>query len=175
MSKAFTKEDDRPEAPVLVRLPSASLPPEAKNYLTPAGFRRLREELDRLMEVDRPRLAAARDQHHARRELEAVDLRIRRLQQSLESAVIVAAPSAPCDQVRFGATVTVRNSTGIESCYRIVGVDDWAWKKGPVVAFMLSDSGLATPASFGLILHTDWMGGDFDRSPDSGEYIVSIS
>jgi transcription elongation factor GreB len=36
----------------------------------------------------------------------------------------VAPPTAPEDRVRFGATVMVRERSGEESCYRIVGVDE---------------------------------------------------
>src|SRR4051794_31592842 len=119
MSKAFTREsDDRPERPRPLRQ-APVLPAGGKNYLTPNGAKRLRDELDRLVEVDRPRLAAARDQEEIGRQLEEVDLRIRHVQRSLESAVMIAVPAAPWDQVRFGATVTVRDSGGLESSYRI--------------------------------------------------------
>src|SRR5262249_49107945 len=56
MSKAFTREsDDVPDVPVRMHSPSA-LPPGAKNYLTPDGERRLREELSRLVQIERPRV-----------------------------------------------------------------------------------------------------------------------
>src|SRR3954451_12361084 len=74
MSKAFTRESDElPEAPVIVRLPSASLPPNAKNYLTPDGCDRLRKELEHSMEVERPRVAALPEAHDSKRQLIALD------------------------------------------------------------------------------------------------------
>ena len=124
MSKAFTREsDDQPERPMLNR-PASSLPAGAKNYFTPAGAQRLREELDRLTQMERPRLAASPDEGEARRELQILDQRIHLLQHSLHSAEVVPPPVGLPDRVRFGATVLVRSSSGEESRYRIVGVDE---------------------------------------------------
>ncbi|MBI3852295.1 MAG: GreA/GreB family elongation factor [Verrucomicrobia bacterium] len=123
MSKAFTREsDDVPDQRVL---PSVSaLPPGAKNYLTPDGARRLREELDRLVNLERPQISATSEDPDAKRRLQMLDQRILHLQQSLESAVVVNPPEVPEDRIRFGATVTVRERNGNESRYRIVGVDE---------------------------------------------------
>ena len=122
MSKAFTREnDDRPERPSAPRSPSA-LPPGAVNYVTPAGAKRLREDLEQMVNVQRPQLASAADEA-SQRKLRELDERIRHRQQSLLAAVVVPAPAGPEDRVRFGATVTVRDRSG-ESQYRIVGVDE---------------------------------------------------
>ena len=131
MSKAFTREsDDAPDEPIPVR-PGAALPPGAKNYLTPDGARRLQEELTRRLEVERPSLAEAvvrADAEETRRlqaqRLQALDQRVRWLQQCLQSAVVTAPPAVTEDRVRFGATVTVRERSGSLSSYRIVGVDE---------------------------------------------------
>lgn len=124
MSRAFVRESDVPQLPELPPLASP-LPPGAKNYLTPAGARRLREELTRLMEVDRPRLASApTDDTDAKRELQILDQRIRYVQESLRTAEIVKNPPGPSDVVRFGTTVTVREAGGAETVYRIGGVDE---------------------------------------------------
>jgi len=109
MSKAFTREtDDLPERPVLKR-PASSLPAGAKNYFTPGGLNILRRELELLMSSPDP--SSVRD-------------RILEIQQSIESAVVVPPPPQPWDQVLFAATVTVRNASGEENAYRIVGVDE---------------------------------------------------
>lgn len=91
------------------------LPPGAKNYLTPNGARRLQSQLDELIqqradETESPRAT--------------IDQRILRLRQSLETAIVTPAPVPPWEQVRFGATVSVRNASGDASQYRIVGVDE---------------------------------------------------
>ena len=124
VSKAFTREsDDDPDLPALRRFPSP-LPPGAKNYLTVDGAKRLHEELERLVQVKHHRVAAAQDDAEAKRQVQMLDQRIRHLQQSLDSAVVVSAPAEPENRVRFGATVTVRNRNAEEMQYRIVGVDE---------------------------------------------------
>lgn len=132
MSKAFTRESD--EAPETRSLPPlrALLPPGAKNYLTPGGARRLQQEL---ADLQRQRAAA---------NPAGLDAKILRLRQSVESAVVVEAPPPPWEQVRFGATVTVRNSDGEETRYRIVGVDEtdldrnWVSWLSPVAKALLN-------------------------------------
>jgi transcription elongation factor GreB len=135
MSKAFTREsDDLPDEPAIRPLPSP-LPPGAKNYLTPDGARRLREELDRLIQVERPGLAASPQDEDAKRSLYVMDQRIRHLQQSLGSAEVVPPPLGPEERVRFGATVTVRERSGAEARYRIVGADETDLDRGWVSWF----------------------------------------
>ncbi|MBI3878467.1 MAG: GreA/GreB family elongation factor [Verrucomicrobia bacterium] len=124
MSKAFTREDD--DAPEFTPAPRpvATLPPGAKNYLTPGGAEKLRAEINRLAEIERPRLAAATDDATAKQQLSALDARVRQLRGILDSAVVAPPPPPPHDQVRFGATVTVREPGGEETSYRLVGVDE---------------------------------------------------
>ena len=142
VSKAFTREsDDAPEMPVRPRRPSP-LPPGAKNYITAGGTQGLREELNRLLDIEQPRLVDSKDDQ-AKRQLQSVNERIEHLQQSLQSAVVVAPPALPDRQVRFGSTVTVRNQRGEESRYRIVGVDetdmdrDWVSWLSPIAKALL--------------------------------------
>lgn len=132
MSKAFTREEDIPD-PTVARRPASVLPPGAKNYLTADGARRLRAELSRLVETERPR-----------GEFSAIDQRIQQLQHSLASAVIVSPPPGPADRVRFGATVTVREPGGETARYRIVGADEsdpdrgWVSWLSPVAKALLN-------------------------------------
>ena len=144
MSKAFTREsDDGPDLPTVSRLVSA-LPPGAKNYLTPAGAKGLRDELDRLMQVERPKAAAGSDVNEVKRRVQLVDQRIRQLEESLQSAEIVPPPAPPWEQVRFGATVRVRDAAGEETNYRIVGVDetdidrDWVSWLSPIARALVN-------------------------------------
>jgi transcription elongation factor GreB len=124
MSKAFTREEtdgpDIPEPPPLV----AVLPAGAKNYITAKGAQSLRDELARLVNTVRPSLAAATENPDAKRQLVSLDQRIHRLEESLQSAEVVAPPEGEASAVRFGATVTIRETNGEESIYRIVGVDE---------------------------------------------------
>jgi transcription elongation factor GreB len=134
MSKAFTREEndgrDIPDLPP----PVSTLPEGARNYMTAAGVQRLRGELAELANEKRPRLADAADDPEAKRQLAMLDQRIRQLEQSLQSAEIVPRPDGMPDTVRFGSTVTVREASGEESTYRIVGVDETDFDRGWVSA-----------------------------------------
>ena len=123
MSRAFVREsDDRPELPIARQ--ASALPAGAKNYFTPGGAARLREELRRLIEVERPTLVVASSDSAVKSQLLALDQRIQQLEESLQSAEIVPPPVDSPDVVRFGATVRVRRDDGEEDTYRIVGVDE---------------------------------------------------
>jgi len=144
MSKAFTREsdDDGQDLPRVSR-PTSALPPGAKNYLTAAGEKGLRAELERLVQVERP-AAALGEEADGRRQLQLLDQRIVHLQESLQSAIVVEPPPQPWEQVRFGASVTVRDRTGSESRYRIVGIDeadvdrDWVSWCSPIARALLN-------------------------------------
>lgn len=122
MSKAFLRESDMPDLPD--RAPPALLPAGAKNYLTPEGAERLRSELTNLIENERPPRVARGMDPDAKREIHDLDQRIRYLEQSLRTAEIVPRPTEETDEVRFGATVAVREPSGETARYRIVGVDE---------------------------------------------------
>jgi transcription elongation factor GreB len=144
MSKAFTRdENEGPEIPDVP--PTASLiAPGEKNYITAQGAQKLRDELQRLVEVTRPELAEARDDPDAKRQLARLDQRIMQLEESLQSAEIVTPPSGALDVVRFGACVTVRESDSSETSYRIVGVDEtdadenWVSWMSPIAKALLN-------------------------------------
>ena len=112
--------------------------PEVKNYITPQGYARLKSELNKLHDVERPDLvktiawAASNgdrsengDYIYGKKRLREIDRRIRFLTKRLESAVIVdPAQQQNRDQVFFAATVTVCDADGIEATYQIVGIDE---------------------------------------------------
>src|SRR6476469_5460749 len=114
MSKAFTRdENEGPEIPDVISTPSI-LAPGAKNYITPEGAQKLREELKRMIEITRPELAGAKDDPDAKRQLARLDQRIMQVEESLQSAEIVS-PSGDTGVARFGASVTVRASDKTET------------------------------------------------------------
>lgn len=113
--------------------------PSGSAYITPAGYRRLRDELDDLWRVKRPavtqsvREAAAQGDRsenaeyiYGKKQLREIDQRVRFLRQRLEALTVV--DSAPSDTARvfFGAWVTLEDVGGQEICYRIVGPDEIA-------------------------------------------------
>jgi transcription elongation factor GreB len=125
VSKAFTKEDGA-DAPVVVP-PRAALPAGVPNYVTPRGLGLLRTELADL-EAQRARLAAPNDDVDRRHRLAVLDRRLADLGARLASAQVVDPRGQPHDEVRFGATVTLRTLAGErpgeERRYTIVGVDE---------------------------------------------------
>ncbi|HEX2852891.1 MAG TPA: GreA/GreB family elongation factor [Opitutaceae bacterium] len=129
MSKAFLREDDL-HAEETSTLPVKLLPQGAKNYMTPAGVERLRIELRDL--ADERTVLAGKTDPEAKRERQKIEQRMRYLQQSLHSAEVVPPPGVATDTVVFGASVTVRDSAGVETRYRIVGVDETDLERGDV-------------------------------------------
>ena len=127
MSKAFTREDDLPETPMLRR--GASLPSGAKNLITPDGEQRLREELSQL-QAARDQLLATKGDPDQPQKLAALEQRALLLDDRLRSASVVQPPATPDDRVRFGAIVSVREPSGAETRYRIVGVDEADFDRG---------------------------------------------
>jgi transcription elongation factor GreB len=124
MSRAFVRESDVPQLPELPPLVSP-LPPGAKNHLTAGGAQRLRDQIARLLDTERPPLVAApAEDVESKHALQLLDQRVRYLQESLRTAVIATPTAGPTDVVHFGATVTVREADGTSTRYRIVGVDE---------------------------------------------------
>jgi len=136
MSKAFTKEPDGDEDEHDVADEVAD-PAGFTNYITPAGYKRLNDELARLWHDDRPKLveiiawAASNgdrsengDYIYGKRKLREIDRRIRFLSKRLDSAVLVDNAGKTHERVYFGATVTVVDESGAERTVSIVGVDE---------------------------------------------------
>jgi len=136
MNKAFVKEsDDDDEIDAAV----PAIPAGSKNYMTPQGHRRLKDELLQLIDVERPEVvrvvswAASNgdrsengDYIYGKRRLREIDRRIRFLTKRLDLAEVVD-PSVHHgnDQVFFGATVTYENQHGEEHTVTIVGIDEF--------------------------------------------------
>jgi len=129
MSKAFLRESDFSE-PAELPSPIATLPPGAKNDLTPDGAERLRAEAMRLLDEERPKWTSSPESSDARQTLQAIDQRVRSLFKSLRTAEVISPPAVSDDHVRFGAFVTVREKTGTELQYRVVGVDEIDLERG---------------------------------------------
>lgn len=135
MSKAFVRESDEDEEELS---PSLSLPSGTKNYITPAGHKRLKDELEHLVKRERPHIveivswAASNgdrsengDYIYGKRRLREIDRRIRFLTKRLEIAEVVdPLRQGNNDQIFFGACITVADASGAESTYTIVGVDE---------------------------------------------------
>lgn len=134
MSKAFTKETDADDE----ELALPALPPGSKNYITPAGYVRLKAELLDLIDNERPKVvdivhwAASNgdrsengDYLYGKKRLREIDRRIRFLTQRMEKAEITD-PTVHHgrDQVFFGATVSYLVDGELERCITIMGIDE---------------------------------------------------
>jgi len=135
MSKAFVKESDDDDD-LEAGLPA--IPAGAKNYMTPQGHQRMKDELLRLIDVERPEVvkvvswAASNgdrsengDYIYGKRRLREIDRRIRFLTKRLDIAEVVD-PSVHhgSDQIFFGATVRYENLAGEAHTVTIVGIDE---------------------------------------------------
>ncbi len=120
-------EEDRP-----------ALPRGVKNYMTPQGYARLKNELTHLLDSERPEVvkvvhwAAGNgdrsengDYIYGKRRLREIDRRIRYLTRRLDNSEVVdPAARGDTEQVFFGATVDYADDEGREHTVTIVGLDE---------------------------------------------------
>jgi transcription elongation factor GreB len=144
MNKAFVKESDGDDEDELQ--PALKLPAGTRNYITPAGHARLKDELEHLVKRERPHVveivawAASNgdrsengDYIYGKRRLREIDRRIRFLTKRLDIAEVVdPLRQGENDQIFFGARVTVADADGAENTYTIVGVDEADVSKGRI-------------------------------------------
>lgn len=137
MNKAFTRESDSGgDDDEDLGLPA--LPAGTRNYITGAGYQRLRDELFQLIDEERPKVvdvvhwAASNgdrsengDYLYGKKRLREIDRRLRFLTKRLDVAEVVD-PSAHhgSEQIFFGATVTYANARGEEKTITIKGIDE---------------------------------------------------
>jgi transcription elongation factor GreB len=115
--------------------------PPLKNYITPAGLQRLKDEHVFLLSRERPAVvevvawAASNgdrsenaDYLYGKRRLNQIDSRIRFLTKRIDAAVVVdpaaRRPESVAARVFFGATVTYKDASGHEHVVSIVGIDE---------------------------------------------------
>jgi transcription elongation factor GreB len=112
------------------------VPAGGPRHITPEGFKRLQQELERLWRVERPTVTASvtaaaalgdRSENaeyiYGKKRLREIDARIRFLSKLIDRLVVVE-PRTAGDQVFFGAWVTLEGEDGQEVTYRIVGPDE---------------------------------------------------
>ncbi|WDZ98102.1 transcription elongation factor GreB [Herbaspirillum sp. WKF16] len=136
MNKAFVKESDGGDDDDDIALPA--IPAGAKNYMTPQGHQRIKNELLQLIDEERPEVvkivswAASNgdrsengDYLYGKKRLREIDRRIRFLTKRLDIAEVVD-PSVHhgSDQIFFGATITYENQRGEAHTVTIVGIDE---------------------------------------------------
>jgi transcription elongation factor GreB len=139
--------------------------PPVKNYITPAGLQRLKDEQKFLLSRERPAVvevvawAASNgdrsenaDYLYGKRRLNQIDSRIRFLTKRIDAAVVVdpaaRRPQSAATRVFFGATVTYKDASGVEHVVSIVGIDEVdldrgyiSWRSPVAVALMKASPG----------------------------------
>ena len=148
MRKGFTRKPDarsdthhQGEAATGTTGAASSTVPKVKNYITPGGLQRLRDELRFLLSRERPAVTQVvtwaagngdrsenADYQYGKRRLRQIDRRIRFLTKRIDMAEVVDPEAArsgrAATQVFFGATVRYATGTGAEREVSIVGLDE---------------------------------------------------
>ena len=151
----------------------------SKNYITPAGFAKLKAEYHELIAVERPKVvetvtwAASNgdrsenaDYQYGKRRLRQIDGRLHFLQKRMEAAEVIDPKTMNSDKVVFGATVTIENEDGVQHTYQIVGEDELDVKqnkiswKSPVAKALLGkklddEVKIQKPAGDEIVIITD--------------------
>lgn len=136
MSKAFIKEPEQ-EIDEDDEAAEPTIPIGVKNYITPHGFKKLKDELHHLLYKERPELTTViawaasngdrsenADYIYGKRRLREIDKKIRFLTKRLEIAEVVDPKNIKATEVLFGATVTIEDEKGEHKTYSIVGIDE---------------------------------------------------
>lgn len=110
---------------------------DQKNYITPQGFEKLRQEYVELLSVERPKVvevvawAASNgdrsenaDYQYGKRRLREIDRRVYFLKNRMQDAEVVDPALVKSDKVVFGATVVLETEDGAEVTYQILGEDE---------------------------------------------------
>ena len=117
----------------------------ASKYITPEGYRRLNEELQRLWKEERPPItksvqeAAAQgdrsenaDYIYGKKQLREIDRRIRFLSKRLDGMNVVERAPEDTGKVFFGAWVEVEDDDGKVERFRLVGPDEANGSRGEI-------------------------------------------
>ena len=111
--------------------------PKISNYVTAAGEKRLRDELNFLWRTERPQItqsvseaAAMGDRSenaeyiYGKKRLREIDRRVRHLRKRLELLTVVNTPPSDPSKIYFGAWVDLEDESGNLFRYRLIGPDE---------------------------------------------------
>jgi transcription elongation factor GreB len=129
MSRGFVKEDDQEEVPIVPQ--RAYLPEGVTNFITPAGMNQLLAEHQKL-ESEKNNLTSA-SENEKRIELNFINAKLQLLNNRIAEARIVDLSGQPQNEIKFGATVTLKTEASkTTQTFQIVGVDEADISKGKV-------------------------------------------
>jgi len=129
MSRGFVKEDDQEEVPMVP--PRAHLPPGVPNYVTQAGMDALLAERQTLMnEIKNLDISSENERRIA---VNHITAKLQLLNNRITEARIINLEEQPRDEIRFGATVTLKTEgTNEIQTFHIVGVDETDISRGKI-------------------------------------------
>jgi transcription elongation factor GreB len=129
MSRGFVKEDDQEEVPIVPQ--RAWLPAGVTNFVTPSGMNQLLAEKQML--VNEKNNLNNSDENENRIALNYINAKLQLLNNRIAEAKIVNLNEQPQNEIRFGATITLKiESSGDIQTFQIVGVDEANISKGKV-------------------------------------------
>ncbi len=121
MSRGFVKEDDQEEIPIVPQ--RAYLPEGVANFVTPEGMNLLLAEKE-MLEDEKNNLNDA-NEDEKRIGLNFINAKIQLLNNRIAEAKIINTDDQPQDEIRFGATVSLRTEASDRiQTFQIVGVDE---------------------------------------------------
>ena len=129
MSRGFVKEDDQEEIPVVPQ--RADLPEGVPNFVTRVGMDQLLAERQMLVS-EKDNLSSA-NEDEKRIALNYINARLLLLDNRIAEAKIVNLNEQPKNEIRFGASVTLKTEgSGNIKTFQIVGVDEADISKGKI-------------------------------------------
>jgi transcription elongation factor GreB len=129
MSRGFVKEDDQEEVPMVPQ--RAYLPAGVTNFVTQSGMNQLLTE-KQMLENEKSNPSSS-NENEKRIELNYFNAKLQLLNNRIAGAKVVNLNDQPKNEIRFGATVTLKSeaSENIQT-FQIVGVDEADISKGKV-------------------------------------------
>lgn len=116
-----------------------------KNYITPTGHQRLLDELNELVQKERPQVtkvvawAASNgdrsenaDYQYGKKRLREIDRRVRFLNKRIDCAIVVDWEKTISNKIQFGASVEIENESGAVKRVQIIGVDEIDTSQGKI-------------------------------------------
>ncbi len=129
MSRGFVKEEDQEEIPIVP--PRAHLPDGITNYVTQVGMNALLEEKEVLMgELG---MVESENENERRIAVNHINAKLQLLNNRIATAKIIHLEDQPKEEIRFGATVSLKiMATNTTQKFQIVGVDEADITKGKI-------------------------------------------
>jgi transcription elongation factor GreB len=129
MSRGFVKEDDQEEVPLVPQ--RAYLPDGITNFVTSTGMDLLQSERQQLIS-ERDNLGAT-NENDKRISANYINAKLQLLDNRIAIARVVNLNEQPEDEIRFGATVTLRaEALDAMQVFQITGVDEAKISKGKI-------------------------------------------